>query len=399
MCARTHAGDDVDLRRWPAEATAPGTEGLSRPLKVIGVAGEQGTTTTSCLIASILTTAGHRIGILGSLGYSDGRRVGRAPASPWAPDRLARWLGRLVRNGCSHAVMEVSQQCLDSCQLAGLDFDVACVTGLGADRSDGDCRAPADRASPVWLLEHLAPEGLAVLNADDPASAALLGRREGPVLTVAMQSPAEITATILDRSVAEMTFLLVAGAEAMPVRTRMIGTRHVYACLAAAAVGLAHGLDLPSVARGLEAVDYVPGQLERIECGQAFAVFIDQARTPGALAACFEALREVVAGRILCVLGVGDEVPSAALLAETVEAAADLAILTTDHRAEAIARALAQARAGDAVLIAGNNYPTRRTAGRKRVRFDDGEVARSWLYREKGLGIRGQEDTPRTDQK
>jgi UDP-N-acetylmuramyl tripeptide synthase len=99
------------------------------------------------------------------------------------------------------------------------------------------------------------------------------------------------------------------------------------------------------------------------------------------------------------VLGVGDEVPSAALLAETVEAAADLAILTTDHRAEAIARALAQARAGDAVLIAGNNYPTRRTAGRKRVRFDDGEVARSWLYREKGLGIRGQEDTPRTDQK
>jgi len=393
MCARTHSGDDLGLRRWPAEAISADTEGLGRALKVIGVAGAHGTTTTSCLIASILTTAGHRIGILGSVGYSDGRRVGRAPASPWAPDRLARWLGRLVRNGCSHAVMEVSEESLEPCQLAGLDFDVACVTGLGGDRrdgdrSDGDRGAATDRASPVWLLEHLAPEGLAVLNADDPGAAGLLGRTEGPVLTVAMRSPAEITATILDRSVAELTFLLVAGAEAMPVRTRMIGTRHVDACLAAAAVGLAYGLDLPMVARGLEAVDYVPGQLERIECGQPFSVFVDNARTPGALAACFEALREVVTGRIVCVLGVGDEAPDVALLAQTVEAGADLAILTTDDRAEAIARALGQARAGDAVLIAGNGYPGRRSAGRKRVRLDDGEVARSWLYREQGLGIR-----------
>ena len=388
MCARTHSGDDLGLRRWPAEAISADTEGLGRALRVIGVAGAHGTTTTSCLIASILTTAGHRIGILGSLGYSDGRRVGRAPASPWAPDRLARWLGRLVRNGCSHAVMEVSEESWEPCQLAGLDFDVACVTGLEGDRCDGDRGAQADRASPVWLLEHLAPEGLAVLNADDPGAAGLLGRTEGPVLTVAMRSPAEITATILDRSVAELTFLLVAGAEAMPVRTRMIGTRHVDACLAAAAVGLAYGLDLPTVARGLEAVDYVPGQLERIECGQPFSVFVDNARTPGALATCFEALREVVTGRMLCVLGVGDEVPNAAMLAKTVEAGADLAILTTDDRAEAIARALGQARAGDAVLIAGNGYPGRRSAGRKRVRLDDGEVARSWLYREQRLATR-----------
>ena len=400
----------------------------SQRLKVVAVTGTHGKTTTSCLIASVMTTAGHRVGILGSLGYSDGRKLGKARLATPPADQLARWLTRIVDNGCSHAVMEVSNHALEQSRVAGMVFDVACVTGVRRDHLDSHGPAQEPRRSTLRLLEHLAPEGLAVINADDPAAAALLTRTEGPVLTVAIRSAAEITATILDQAASEQTFLLVAGSEAMPVRTPMIGTRHVYHCLVAAAVGLAYGLDLPAVARGLEAVDYVPGRLQRIDCGQPFAVFVDHARTPDALTTRLETLREVSPGRLICVFGAAGERDRGKrpLMGQAVEAGADLAILSNDNprsedpqailqeildgfrspaeakvipdRAEAIGWALAQAHPGDAVLIAGKGHETYQVVGRKRVRFDDCEVARAWLYanpphelpaaREQGLGTR-----------
>ncbi len=103
----------------------------------------------------------------------------------------------------------------------------------------------------------------------------------------------------------EQTFLLTAGSETVPVRTPMIGRRHVYHCLAAAAVGLAYEIPLTTVVRGLEYAGHVPGRLERIECGQPFGVFIDYAGTPGALARALKTLGSVTAGRLICVFGAG----------------------------------------------------------------------------------------------
>ena len=90
---------------------------------------------------------------------------------------------------------------------------------------------------------------------------------------------------MVERHRSEQTFLLEAGHETVPVRTRMIGDHHVTNCLLAAAVGLIYGVDLAAVVRGLEKVEQVPGRLERIECGQPFSVFVDYARTPDTLAA------------------------------------------------------------------------------------------------------------------
>ena len=115
-------------------------------------------------------------------------------------------------------------------------------------------------------------------------SAAYLRRLDGPVLTVGIQTAAEITAMPVEQCLSEQTFLLTAGSETVPVRTQMIGTHHIYNCLAAAAVGLAYGIELTTVVRGLESVGHVPGRLERIECGQPFGVFVDFAHTPDALA-------------------------------------------------------------------------------------------------------------------
>ena len=392
----------------------------SRKLKVIGVTGTNGKTTTACLIASVLATAGHDVGMLGTLGYFDGIDSEPSTLTTPPPDELAKWLARMVNNGCSHAVMEVSSHGLDQSRVAGVAFDAVCVTNVRRDHLDYHGTIHDYRLAKSKLLGHLAGEGFAVLNADDPTSAGYLHQLDGPVLTVGIRSAAEIMANMVERYVSEQTFLLMAGSEVVPVRTKMIGTHHVYNCLVAAAVGLAYGIDLPTVVRGLEAVEHVPGRLQRLECGQPFGVFVDYAHTPDALSSSLRALREVVDGRLICVFGAGGDRDRGKrpLMARAVEDSADLALLTTDNprsedpqaiindvrdgfgaqfdvkvvidRAEAIGRALAEARPGDCVLIAGKGHEKHQIIGNRRVYFDDCEIAKDWLYQEQADGSRQQ---------
>ncbi|MGQ9575730.1 MAG: UDP-N-acetylmuramoyl-L-alanyl-D-glutamate--2,6-diaminopimelate ligase [Thermoguttaceae bacterium] len=382
----------------------------SRQLKLIGITGTRGKTTTSCLIASILSGAGCRVGLVGSLGCCDGRTV--TPTSETTPPAhvLAVLLARMVRNGCSHAVLEVSSQALDQCRLSGILLDAACLTNVRRDHLDYHRTLRNYRLAKSKIFQHLSEVGFAVLNADDPVAMGLLGQIDGPVLTVGMNPGAEITATPLERMASEQTILLCAGNEIIPVRTRMIGIHHVYNCLVAAAVGLAYGIDLPTVVRGLEAVDHVPGRLERIDCGQPFSVFVDSADTPDGLASSLATLREVTQGRLLCVVGAGNQPDQGKrpLLGRAAEVGADLVVITNDglqaehplsvlqdilsgmrrpgdvelipDRAEAIAWALSQAQAGDCVLIASKTHKAQQMAAARRLAPDDRELARQWLY-------------------
>ncbi|MBN1911850.1 MAG: UDP-N-acetylmuramoyl-L-alanyl-D-glutamate--2,6-diaminopimelate ligase [Pirellulales bacterium] len=381
-----------------------------RKLKLIGVTGTNGKTTTSCLIARMLARTGYRVGLLGTLGYFDGIRCDDATWTTPPPETLARYLKQMVQNECSHAVMEVSSHGLDQSRLAGLELDAVCVTNVRRDHLDyhrtlGDYRQAKSKA-----FDHLSAEGFCVINADDPTSVSYLPLIDGPVLTVAIRSAAEITATPVEHHQSEQTFLLTAGSDTVPVRTRMIGTHHIYNCLEAAAVGLAYGLDLPTVVRGLEAVEYIPGRLQRIECGQPFGVFVDYAHTPDALEGCLQTLRDVTSGRVICVFGAGGDRDrqKRPLMGRAAERGCDLAVLTNDNprnedpraivgdllegfqrpadaqvlldRAEAIHYALSVARPGDCVLIAGKGHETHQTIGNERIPLDDHELATTWLY-------------------
>ena len=392
----------------------------SEHLRVIGITGTNGKTTTSCLIASVLSTAGYHVGLLGTLGGFDGLDFRDPTLTTPPPDELACWLARSVANGCSHAVLEVSSHALDQSRIAGIKLDAACVTNIRRDHLDYHRSILDYRLTKSRLLDHLSGEGFAVVNADDPTSASYLARIGGPVLTVGIRAAAEISATPLEQYVSEQTFLLTAGSETVPVRTRMIGTHHVYNCLAASAVGLAYGVDLVTVARGLEAVEHLPGRLERLECGQPFGVFVDYAHTPDALTGSLEALREVVRGRLICVFGAGGDRDreKRPLMGRAVEANADRAVVTTDNprtedpkaiqddvlsglqradevvvipdRAEAIHWALAEALPGDCVLIAGKGHEKYQIIGTERVPFDDRQVARQWLYQMQPAGVSGE---------
>ncbi|MHB1035834.1 MAG: UDP-N-acetylmuramoyl-L-alanyl-D-glutamate--2,6-diaminopimelate ligase [Pirellulales bacterium] len=382
----------------------------SHRLKVIGVTGTNGKTSTSCLIASILAEAGHATGLLGTLGYCDGVDTARATlTTPTAPV-LATWLARMEANGCSHAVMEVSSHALSQSRVAGISFDAVCVTNVRHDHLDYHGSPLNYRLAKARLFQHLSPEGFAILNADDPVSVGYLEHLHGPALTVAMRLPAEITATLIEQFPSEQTFLLTAGTDTVPVRTQVIGAHHVYNCLIAAAVGLTYGLNLSTVVRGLEAVTRIPGRLERIECGQPFSVFVDYAHTTDALANCLSTLRAVTRGRVICVFGAGGDRDrqKRPAMGRAVEVGADMAVVTDDNprtedsaaiiaqivsgfedpsrarvlpdRAEAIEWALSQAQPGDCVVIAGKGHEDYQIIGQNCLPFDDRELARHWLY-------------------
>ncbi|HEX4148235.1 MAG TPA: UDP-N-acetylmuramyl-tripeptide synthetase, partial [Pirellulales bacterium] len=260
------------------------------------------------------------------------------------------------------------------------------------------------------LFEHLAPEGFAIVNGDDRVARKYLDRVDGPCLTIGLDEPAEISATPLEQSRSEQTFLLSIGDEATAVRTPLVGRHNIYNCLMAAAVGFTYGIDTRTIVRGLEAVDRMPGRLERLECGQPFGVFVDYAHTADALSQVLTTLREVTTGRLICVFGAGGDRDQSKRpwMGRAVEQGADLAVVTSDNprseepreiideimqgvrrrdrfrvvvdRAEAIRFALAQALPGDCVLIAGKGHEDYQIIGENVYEFDDREVACRWLY-------------------
>lgn len=379
-------------------------------LKLIGVTGTNGKTTTSHLIASILEAAGMPCGVMGTLGSSDS--VDQTPASLTTPSAhvLANWLARTAGHGCQYAVLEVSSHAVAQRRIAGLEFSEIVLTNLRRDHLDYHRTVADYHRAKTELFQYLSSRGVAVINADDAASRACVPLIPGGVLSFGLKRPADITAALVERYKSEQTFLLTAGDATVAVRTAMIGDHHIHNCLAATAVALAEGIDLATIARGLEAVQSVPGRMERIECGQPFGVFVDFAHTADALSAVLAALREVTAGKLLCVFGAGGNRDSEKRphMGRAVEDLADLAIVTTDNprreepsaiaadilsgmqhpcearwvpdRSEAIHYALSLAGPDDVVLIAGRGHETHQTVGYEQLALDDREVARRYLY-------------------
>jgi len=379
----------------------------SEKLKVIGVAGAFGKTTTAYLAASSLAACGCQSGILSSLGYCDGAEIADARWTTPPAHIAAAWMARMVEQRRTHAVVEISGRGLLDNRLAGVAFDSLCVTNLR--RGDHDlCGATDCRRWTSRLLDCLPSECLLVVNVDDPILRDLADRYDGPVLTVGIDQPAEFSATIIERHRSEQTFLLSFGREVVPVRTKLLGRHNVINCLVATALASSYGLDPTAIVRGIEEVRELPGRLERIECGQPFGVFVDEGASPEALATCLESLRETTSGRLICVFNAaaGHGRSQRVRLGSAVDRLCDSAIITpavgrddpseardvvaafrdakkcsfVDNRAEAVRRALREARDGDCVLIAGRGCGRYAEAGGEFGEWDDRQLARQTLY-------------------
>jgi UDP-N-acetylmuramoyl-L-alanyl-D-glutamate--2,6-diaminopimelate ligase len=351
-------------------------------MKVIGVTGTHGKTTVARLLTEIFRAAGGSAGALDSLGYWDGDDDRPPLGAALSPPVLARSLAQMNAAGATHAVVEVSSRELSQQVLAGVTLDAVCVTQVGRNHLAWHGSLENYRHAKRRIFEYMHPDAVAILNADDPTSVKMLSDLNQPALTFAMRMPAEITAEIIQQQINEQTFVLSAGEDSVGVRTEIIGDHHVYNCLAAAAMALAYGVELPAIARGLEAVARLPGRMERVMCGQEFAALVDAADSAEALRVCLRAARNAISGRLICVFGAHDEVDQADLpaMGRVIGAMADVAVVTHGFpsdgshrtcmelrsgfadprkarvivdRAEAIAWALQQARVGDTVVIAG----------------------------------------------
>ncbi len=302
-------------------------------LKVIGVTGTNGKTSTCWLIASVLEAGGFRAGFTGTIFNSDAQTFESSEMTTPPAPMLADWLTRMAGNGCSHAVLEVSSHALAQSRTAGIQFAGACITNVRRDHLDFHNSIENYRQAKSRLLRQVSSDGFAIFNADDEVCSEFLTTFDRAALTVGMENTADVSATIIERHLSEQTFLLTAGSETVPVRTQIVGEGHVYNCLTAAAVGLVQGISLTDIAAGLERVEKIPGRMERIECGQPFGVFVDYAHTPDALASVLRSLRTVTTGRLICVFGAGGQRDreKRPLMAEAVEAHADLAVVTDDN--------------------------------------------------------------------
>ena len=379
-------------------------------LRTIAVAGTRGKTVTGLLVAAMFEAAGEAVGVLSSIGLSDSMEQVITPCSTPRAPQMAHWLERMSLAGCDAAVVELSSRALAERRAAGMEFDAVIMTNLKRSELAWHGTEENHRRAALRSLDMLKPGGFAVISADCVDSEEALAAADVPVLTFGLHGDAQVTATVLERCPSEQTFLLQAGSESIPVRTAMIGDPHVQKCLAATATGLALGMDLSTIVRGLESVKFVPGRLQRIECGQPFSVFVDSARTPDALATSLRTLRQAGTGRIICVMGCpgGKNRDFRPRIGHVLDRQAQLSIITSDdprheeplqiahdildgherphlthtipNRAKAIRFALESARPGDTVIIAGKGDRRVQKIGSGSQPHDDVEVARRWLH-------------------
>jgi UDP-N-acetylmuramoyl-L-alanyl-D-glutamate--2,6-diaminopimelate ligase len=390
-------------------------------LRVIGITGTNGKTTTSYVCRSLLESGGRRIGLVGTVSYIIGKEM--IPASHTTPGaiELQRMFGRMVKEGLGGVVMEVSSHALALDRTVGIEFDVAVFTNLTQDHLDFHGSMDEYFRTKLRLFRDLGLQGTktgakrAIVNAEDPRSGAVRAVCSVPVWTYGIRNEADIRAESVRLSSRGTTFHLATPAGSTIIDSRLVGEHNVYNLLAAVGVALHEGMSLDQVKAGIQEVSHVPGRFERVEAGQDFTVVVDYAHTDDALTRLLTAAQALRTGRIITVFGCGGDRDrmKRPKMGRVAVRFSDVVVLTSDNprtedpaailaeveigvkdalkdrpaveyalvadRRLAIERAIRAARSGDMVLIAGKGHEDYQIIGTKKLHFDDREVAREVL--------------------
>jgi UDP-N-acetylmuramoyl-L-alanyl-D-glutamate--2,6-diaminopimelate ligase len=415
-----------ETRTALAQASARFFRFPSRALRIVGVTGTNGKTTTTLLLDAVFRAAGWQTGVIGTTGVRLGdERRPAAFTTPEAPE-LQGLLREMADLGIDAVAIEVSSHALAQRRSFGLECDVVVFTNLTQDHLDYHGTMDAYRDAKEMLFDGRngpnTKPAVAVINLEDLAADTFrkAARESGMREMRYSADPGARDAHVHFEGVAPVA----GGLEIRAVVRRAPGTpggigdsetlltlpllgRHNAANAAAAfAAALALGIDSATITRGLELAPPVPGRLERVDTGRPFEVIVDYAHTPDALVHALGAVREHVSGRILTVFGCGGDRDRGKrpLMGRAAAEGSDVAWVTSDNprsedprsiadaivagapaaalrieldRRAAIGAALAEARPGDAVLIAGKGHETTQTFADRTVPFDDREVARA----------------------
>jgi UDP-N-acetylmuramoyl-L-alanyl-D-glutamate--2,6-diaminopimelate ligase len=404
-------------RRALARVSANFYKKPAERIAVTGITGTNGKSTTAFLVEAILTAAGRKSALIGTIEYHVAGRVLPAPHTTPEALELNRIFSEALGSGASDAVMEVSSHALAQERVYGVPFDVAVFTNLTRDHLDYHKTMEEYFAAKRVLFEGCgtdAPRAV-VTNVDDEYGAKLaeFSRKHSSVVLKYGWERGDLHAEKVEITTRGTRFDLVTPEGKIPVFSALIGRVNVYNILAAAGACYARGCGAQAITEGVGKLASVPGRFERVDCGQAFTVVVDYAHTDDALRNLTALGRELVAaakGRVVTVFGCGGDRDrnKRPLMGEASGRGSDFVVLTSDNprsedpraiindavvglqktgvkysvepdRRKAIALAIAEARPGDIVLLAGKGHEKVQVTREGAAPFDDLEEARAAL--------------------
>jgi UDP-N-acetylmuramoyl-L-alanyl-D-glutamate--2,6-diaminopimelate ligase len=408
-------------RKALATTAANFYRGPAQALKLVGVTGTNGKTTTTSLIDSILRASGAKTGLFGTIAYHTPR--GDRPAPNTTPESLdlQNFFAEIRDSGGTFATLEASSHALAMDRLWGCHFAVAVFTNLTRDHIDYHKTFENYFAAKRMLFEGTgtgAPD-VSVINTDDEWGKKLAGLGKG-TLTYGLQNGTDLKAKKFQLSFKGLNFTAQTPDGPIQVDSALVGRINVYNILAAIGAGIGLGLSHDVIEAGIRSLHAVSGRFERVDVGQPFLVVVDYAHTDDALENLIRTARELnMKGRIITVFGCGGsrDRTKRPIMGELSGRLSDLSILTSDNprqedplkiisdivvgmqksggkyliepdRAKAIRMGVDEARAGDIVLLAGKGHEDYQIFSDYTIHLDDREEAK------KALGDRGYAAAP-----
>ena len=374
-----------------------------RRLRLIGVTGTNGKTSSTAIAKQVLEHCGYKCGLIGTIQNMIGDEVLHTEFTTPDTYELHSLFRRMAEAGCDFVIMEVSSHALEQERVAGLHFEAACFTNLTEDHLDFHGTMEAYFAAKARLF---AMTDCAVINIDDPWGNRLRIGDDVELLTYGIDSPlADLRAEDVVYAADGVSFTLVTPQGRFPVKVPTPGRFSAYNALAAAGCALAGGIPAGRVAEALCASTGVKGRAEVYPTGRDFTIILDYAHTPDGVENILSSMRAVSKGRLVVLLGCGgDRDPyKRPLMGEAAARLADFVIVTSDNprtedpesivrqilpgvqrhdtpyvtivnRREAMRYAVEHARKEDVIVLAGKGHEDYQIIGKTKVHFDEREV-------------------------
>lgn len=401
----------IDMAQACAQLATAFYHHPAQTLKLVGVTGTNGKTTTTHLIEYLLDRAAKPTALLGTL-YTrwKGFQQTALHTTPF-PVELQQQLASAIEAGCEFAVMEVSSHALAQGRVLGCLFEVAVFTNLTQDHLDFHRDMEDYFAAKALLFDANYLKGRAIVNLDDAYGQRLIQQLSDRAWSYSTTQPADLWTSDLQYESDGVSGILHTPVGDAPFKSPLVGQFNLANLLAAVGTGLHLGLELDAIVEALPGFTGVPGRMEQVQIksDQDISVIVDYAHTPDSLENLLKASRPFIAGRMICVFGCGGDRdrtkrPKMGNIAATL---ADHVIVTSDNprtenpeqilhdvvagipesitpivigdRATAIKTAILDAQPGDGVLIAGKGHEDYQILGTEKIHFDDREQARAAL--------------------
>lgn len=377
-------------------------------LKLIGVTGTNGKTSTAFFIKGILQNLGKKCGIIGTVKNCVGNSESEATLTTPEPMKLHKLFSQMVDNGCEYCVMEVSSQGLHQERVCGLRFQGAVLTNITPEHLDyhGNMQNYTDAKLKLFQMSEIA-----CINIDDDNVKSIMGKISCPFSTVsAMYNEADYTAKNIVCTENSVKYEFVGMDCIGRIEIKIPGRFTVYNSLCAVAVLLKMGFSIDDISDACKKLDYIKGRAEIIKTPRNFTVMIDYAHTPDGLESILQSVREFTKGRVITVFGCGGDRDKSkrAEMGRIAGALSDLAVVTSDNprtenpiliindilygmeksksriavienRQQAIEFALGKARKGDLVLLAGKGHEVYQIIGNEKKPFDERQIVKDYF--------------------